>query len=306
MHKSSGRGVSSYDLKQTIKFTLDQQDFLKKIFEIFSDKFCVNLSSILHSKVLLKLKQVKLSSHRTYFGSLSDPANLISFRIDPETRGLIYMDFALSFSLFDRLMGGRGAPIDEIRYFTEIESAVLKTAYNKIIDSYNQAWKDILEGTAQFVSMEFNPQSVHIADPSEYLVVVNFEAAIARTTGVLELCIPYFYLKKVLPREKFEEYLLSKTTLKEDSQASIPMFAKNLEAAKVPVAIELGRVDVLFQDILQIEPGDIIKLSQEIGADMRVKVNDKTKFMGTPGLKDDSLAVQITKVLTEGDEEFEE
>lgn len=305
-HSSREKNVSSYDLKQTIKFTLDQQDFLKKIFEIFSDKFCVNLSSILQTKVSIKLKQVKLSTHRVYINALPDPSNMIGMRIDPETKGLIYLDFGLSFALVDRLMGGKGQTIDEIRYFTEIESAVLKPAYMKIIDSYNMAWKEVVEVNAQFTGLEFNPQTLHIGDPGEYLVIANFQAVLAKTEGTIELCIPYSYLKKVLPRESFDEYLLTKTSLTQDSQSSIPMFAKNLEAAKVPVIVELGRVDVLFQDVLEIEPGDIIKLEALTNANMRIKINDKTKFMGRPGTKHEGMAVQITKVLNEDDEEFEE
>lgn len=304
--KHKEKSISSYDLKQTIKFTLDQQEFLKKIFEIFSDKFCVNLSSILQTKVSIKLKQVKLSTHRAFFNSLPDPSNMINIRIDPETKGLIYLDFALSFALVDRLMGGKGQPIDEIRYFTDIESAILKSAYIKIVDSYNMAWKEVADVNSQFTGIEFNPQAVNIADPSEYLVIVDFQTTVAKTEGALSLCVPYSYLKKVLPRESFEEYLLTKTSITQDSQSSIPMFAKNLEAAKVPVVVELGRVDVLFQDVLDIEPGDIIKLEQETNAVMRIKVNDKTKFMGRPGTKEERIAVQVTKVLTEEDEEFEE
>ncbi|MFH1453485.1 MAG: FliM/FliN family flagellar motor switch protein [Armatimonadota bacterium] len=304
--KSRQKSVSSYDLRQTVKFTFDQQDFLRKIFEIFSDKFSVNVSSLIHGKVSMKLKQVRVSSHRAYFNSLSDPSNMIEFKIDPETKGLIFMDFALSFALIDRLMGGRGQTIDEIRYFTEIESAVLKTAYNKVMESYNTAWKDVVEVNAQFAGTEFNPQVVHIADPGEHLVIASFEATIVKTTGVVELCMPYSYLKKILPKESFDEYLLTKTSVKDESQTSIPMFAKNLEVAKVPLVVELGRVEVFFQDILQVEPGDIIKLEQELGSDMRIKVNDKTKFLGRPGLREDGVAVQVTKVLTEEDEEFEE
>lgn len=300
------RSVSSYDLRQTIKFTIDQQEFLKKIFDIFSDKFCTNLGGLLQTKVGLKLKQVKLSTHRAYFGNMPDPSNLVSFRIDPETKGIFFLDFALGFALFDRLMGGKGSPLDEIRCFTEIESAILKTAYLKMLESYNQSWRDVLEVNAQFAGLEFNPQSIHISDPSEYLVVVGFQASIAKTTGNFELCIPYPYLKKVLPKESFEEYLLTKTSLTQDSQSSMPIFAKNLEVAKVPVVVELGRVELFFQDILRIEPGDTIKLDCESDKEIRIKVNEKTKFLGRPGIKQGSISVQISKILTEDDEEFEE
>ena len=85
-----------------------------------------------------------------------------------------------------------------------------------------------------------------------------------------------------------------------------PLFAKNLEQAKVPVSVELGSTELLFQELAVLEVGDFIKLDQEITKPLKIKVNDRVKFLGRPGVRESRIAIQLIKVLQEGDEEFEE
>jgi flagellar motor switch protein FliM len=70
--------------------------------------------------------------------------------------------------------------------------------------------------------------------------------------------------------------------------------------------VELGSTELSFGDLLVLEEGDFIKLDQAITEPLRIKVNDRTKFLGRPGLRERKVSVQITKVLQEGDENFDE
>jgi len=62
----------------------------------------------------------------------------------------------------------------------------------------------------------------------------------------------------------------------------------------------------MFQDLLDLEVGDCIKLDTVVTDPMKLKVNNKTKFLGRPGIKDNKMSIQITKVLAEGDEDDEQ
>ncbi len=110
-----------------------------------------------------------------------------------------------------------------------------------------------------------------------------------------------------MPRASFDEFILQRTTQTTGapSQAVTPIFAKGIEAAKVPVVVELGRAELMFQELLYLEVGDCIKLDVEVTSPLKVMINEKTKFLGRPGVKDAKMSVQITKVIAEGDEEIE-
>lgn len=306
MAKKTSR-VEPIDLTRASKFSNEEQKFLKKIFTEVSEEFQVLLGSMIQAKIILKIAQIKVCSYQSYCNSLKEPSCLVIFRMDPENRSLFFMDIPLSFALLDKLMGGKGKSIEEMRYFTEIETAVLKKAFIKVLESISYSFKDFIEVTPQFEALEFNPMGVHIVSPSDNVVVASFQSRIAHGIGTIELCFPFKYLKTVIPKASFDHFLLSRAP--EDSGISTgtvaPVFTRNLEAAKIPVSVELGGVEVPFQDILKIEVGDFVKLETPIGELLKVKINNKTKFLGRPGVRDNKISVQVTKVLAEGDEEFE-
>lgn len=296
-----------YDFKKGEKLTHDQERFVRQIFVNFSENTMIQLGTLLQTRVQMELLDVRQRAYSQFINSLPDPTTIFIFRVDPETRGLVCIDFSLSFALLDKLMGGKGVPLEEVRYFTDLEKAVIQKPLSRVLDSYQIAWKDVKDFAPQYTDMEFNPQAVHIVTPNETMVVITFQAHIAQARGAIDLCIPFRHLKENIPKSSFDEFLLSRTTQTQapPAQAVTPIFAKGIEAAKVPVVVELGKAELMFQELLYLEVGDCIKLDVEVTSPLKIKINDKPKFLGRPGVKENKMSVQITKVIAEGDEEFE-
>lgn len=296
-----------YDFKRSEKLSNDQERFVRQILGNFSENIVIHLGSMLQARVQMEFISVKQRPYSSFINSLPDPTTIFVFRIDPETMGLMCIDFSLSFALLDKLMGGRGVPLEEVRYFTDLEKAVIQKLFVKVLDGYRNAWKDVRELNPVFVEMEFNPLAVHIVVPNETMIVANFQAHIAQARGSVDLCLPFRHLRENVPRSSFDEFLLQRTTqtVAGPAQTVTPIFAKGIEAAKVPVVVELGRAELMFQELLYLEVGDCIKLDVEVTSPLKVMINEKVKFLGRPGVKDGKMSAQITKVIAEGDEEFE-
>jgi flagellar motor switch protein FliM len=295
-----------YDWGRTTKFSADQKKFLERVFNQFADFVMTKVAPLIQTRFTLEYQSAKLRPYGNFTQSLYEPIVLIISRMDPEHQGLLVVDFPLSFALIDRCLGGKGEPLDEIRYFTEIETTIFERIAKKLTESYQEAWREIKECKPHLVCMEFNPQMVHIVKPSDLMVCITFEARVANTQGPLYVALPYDYLKSVLPKANFEEFMLTRNTQIPASPTVAPLFAKNLEQAKVPVSIDLGETELMFQELILLEVGDFITLDQELNKPLKIRVNEKVKFLGRPGVRDNKLSVQVTKVLQEGDEEFEE
>ena len=235
---------------------------------------------------------------------------MIVFKLDGETSGIIDLDFDLSFAMFEKLMGGKGLPPrDDVRgYLTELERAILRRPFGRLLTAFGQAWRDFKPVDPQWSSLEFNPNAVHICTPSETMVVTTFQVEVAMAKGMLNLVVPFRYLKVSIPNTSYDGYVLSKTgtNLGQAGGSVTPIFATKIGSAKVPVSVSLGRAELLFQELLGIEVGDTIKLDSEIREPLRVKVNGRTKFLGHPGIKEGKLAARVTRVLQEGDEDYDE
>jgi len=298
--------AAPYEWGKTERFSADQKKFLDRLFKQFAENVTTRLAPLLQTRVSMEYQNARLRPYSVFIQSLYEPITLITIRMDPETRGLLVLDFPLSFALIDRCLGGSGQPLEEIRYFTEIETAVLERVVSRLMDGYQEAWTEIKECKPQYQQMDFNPQTVHIAKPSDTMVCVSFDIHMGQSSGPVYVVIPFEYLKAVIPKGSFEEFMLTRTSPPQTGPSIAPLFAKNLDAATVPLAVELGSTELSFGDLLVLEEGDFIKLDQSITEPLRIKVNERTKFLGRPGLRERKVSVQITKVLQEGDDNFDE
>ena len=199
-------------------------------------------------------------------------------------------------------------PREESRGFlTELEKTILKRPFSKMLSAYGLAWKEFKDVDPQFQAFELNPNAVHICPPSETMVVTTFQVDMGQSQGLINLVIPFRYLKVSIPRSSFDEFVLSRQTTIGTAGASVtPLFATKIGTAKVPVSVSLGRAELLFRELLGIEVGDTIRLDSEIREPLRIKVNGRTKFLGSPGIKDGKLAARVSKVLDDGDEDYDE
>ena len=300
------QGPSAYDFRQTEKFSSDQNRFLQKIFSDFAESTVRKLAPLLKSRYNMELISIKTRSYHSYLNSLPDPTPVLVFSINEQVSGFLDVDFELAFSLFERLLGGRGGPPPDNQrpYFTDLEKTILKLPFLKILASYGEAWQGVQQIEPKFQSLEFNPNAVYICSPSELMVVTSFQVNLAQAQGLLSLCLPFHHLRDMIPKTSFDTWQhTSGVNIGADGAVVLP---ETIQNAKVPVSLSLGRAELLFQELLTIEVGDTIRLDAEITQPLRVKVNDKTKFFGQPGIKDGRMATRITKVLEEGDEEYDE
>ena len=304
------QGASTYDFRQTEKFTADQNRFLEKLFVGFAEGVVTQLAPLLQARFGMEMIGVKSRSYQSYLSNLREPTPLIVFRLDNDTQAFIDIEFHLAFAIFERLLGGKGLPArdDGRGYLTELEKAILKRPFMRILSAYGQAWREFKEVDPQFQNLELNPNAVHICPPSETMVVTTFQVDMAETQGMINLVIPFRYLKVSIPRSSFDEFVLQRqTTMGTQPNISVaPNFGIKLKNAKVPVSVSLGRAELLFRELLSIEVGDTIRLDTEIREPLRIKVNGRSKFLGNPGIKEGKLAARVSKVLEDGDEEYDE
>ena len=300
------RRMRRYDFRQTDKFSADQQKFLQRVLTRYGEALTSSLARMLRTKLAVDLKEIRVAPFQAFQQAIGEGSTIVVFRLNQEHRGAISLDFAFGSTLLDLRMGGRGIPREQLAPYGDVERAVFRSTSRYLTEAYRVAAQDIHDVLPEVESLEFNPLALHLGGLNDAMVLAEFSAQAGMGRGRLIFCLPFQYLKAVVPRASFDEFLLSRTTQTHSGGASTPLFAKNLEAAKVPVTVELGQTEVLFQDLLGIEVEDVIRLDTEISEPLRIKVNNRIKFLGRPGISEKRVAVKIEKVLTEGDEILEE
>lgn len=271
-------------LGQDSAITRRERLALDGIWACFCDQVVVQLTPILRTKVSLKLQGYGPRRYLHYLDDRERDAPMLHFGLDQGGRAFFSTPLSLLLDLFDAMMGGIGR-LDLARspYVTEVESHLLRAPMHALLGAYQTAW-----GHLQFAPqlepdyVEFNPYRAPICSPHETVLVCVFELNLPYARGPLELVLPWPPLRRDLARP---------APVCTQVGASVP------GSTRLQLGLRLGGAEVLFQDLLDLEVGDVFLLDRPIGDPLEVTVNGLPRFLGHPGLHQGRLAVRVSQVI---------
>ncbi|MEL1134287.1 flagellar motor switch protein FliM [Desulfitobacterium sp. THU1] len=291
--------IRVYDFKRPNKFSKDQIHSLQNIYENYCRSLTTYLSGNLHTVIEAKVSSIEQITYDEFIRSLPNPTILSLYTLSPlEGTLLMEMSPAVAFAIIDRLLGGQGQSSEKNRDLTEIERTIIAHRTEQMIEMISEAWTEVMESEPEFIVLETNPQFTQIVAPNEMIILVTLEVTIGEMVGMINMCLPYLVLEPIL--DKLSTLFLFSTQAKENTKEQVNVIRKKIEWAKVDMTTLLGYSEILVRDLLELEPGDVIPLMQNVKEPLPVFVGSYRKFRGVPGLQGDHLAIQLTEIVEEG------
>ena len=291
--------VRVYDFRRPNKFSKDQIHSLQNIYENYCRSLTTYLSGHLHSVIETKVSSIEQITYDEFIRSLPNPTILSLYTLNPlEGTLLMEMSPALAFAIIDRLLGGQGQGSEKNRDLTEIERTIISHRAQQMINLIGEAWSEVIPNEPEYIVLETNPQFTQIVAPNEMIILVTLEVQVGEMVGMVNMCLPYLVLEPVL--DKLSTLFLFSTQAKVTSKEQVNAIRRKIEWAKVDMTTLLGHSEILVRDLLELAPGDVIPLMQNVKEALPVYVGNFRKFKGIPGLHGQHLAVQITEIVEEG------
>src|SRR6056297_1270507 len=157
--QSEEKEIKSYDFRRPNKLSKEQMRTLQMIHENMSRNFTTTLSTKLRSMVNFEVASIEQLSYSEFIHSLPEPTIIGICGMEPLKGQFIFeINPEIGFAVIDRLFGGFGNPIDDIRSFTDIEQVVIKRVMNWLLDGFSEAWENIAELKPELLELESNPQ----------------------------------------------------------------------------------------------------------------------------------------------------
>ena len=291
--------VKKYDFRNPQKIAKDQLRTLEIIHENFTRLFQTFLSGYLRAPVKTSILTVDQYAYSEFSNAISNPAFLSIINFNP-LNGQILIDMSTNivFTIIDRLLGGDGEEIDETRSFTEIEISLLQGMMNRVIGLLKEAWENVIELKPSLEKIEVNSQFAQIVPPNETVALVTLNISIGDVEGMINICIPYIVLEPIL--DKLSTKFWFSSARKEISKKDLEVMKERILETSVPVQAELGSTIIRVKDILNIQVGDVIKLNYNYNL-IKMRIGSKVKFLGTPGVSNNNMAVKIVKAVKDGE-----
>ena len=107
---------------------------------------------------------------------------------------------------------------------------------------------------------------------------------------MMSLCIPALILESII--EKFNQSFYSP-----DHEATVEQthaLLETLSSVSFPVAAELHGTTALMEDLINLAPGDVLRLDHPVSRPVEVSVGGMVKFFGSLTTQNRRTAVQIT------------
>jgi flagellar motor switch protein FliM len=297
--------VRAYDFKRAVRFSKDHIRSLTRIHENFARYLTTYFSAQLRTFVQISVVQVEQLPYDEFIRSIPKMTILNIFEAEPlEGRMVLEVHPNVAYAMLDRMLGGAGTSPTKINALTEIETIVMERIFSKAFDSLQEAWKTVIDLSPRLEALETNPQFMQIVSPNETIALISLSTKIGETTGMINLCIPHVVIEPIMPRLSVHHWFVSqkKTRAPEEVEA----LQSRLTKAKLPIIAELGTSEITISEFLSLTVGDVIPVHKSVDDPLQIKVGEKLKYYASPGTVKGKMAVQITEIVNEGEEDHDE
>lgn len=304
---TESRKIKIYDFKRPDKFSKEQIRTVSIMHETFARLTTTALSAQLRSLVQVHVASVDQLTYEEFIRSIPNPTTLGVINMDPlKGSAILEVDPAITFSIIDRLFGGKGEGTKVSRDLTDIENSVMEGIIVRILGNMREAWSQVIDLRPRLGQIETNPQFAQIVPPTEMVVLVTLETKVGEVEGMMNFCIPYLTIEPIISKLSAQYWYSS--VRRGATTENLNILRDRLATIAVPLIVEIGSMDLTVREVLGMQLGDVVRLqTANIQDSMALRVGDRKKFWCKPGQIGTKLAVQITGVIEELEhDEFEE
>jgi len=294
--QTSEKNIKNYDFKRPSKFSKEHLRTLNIIFEHYGRLLSTNLPAYLRKNVQVEVINSEAVTFSEFTNALSNPVLLGIIDFSPlEGNIIIEMSNNLGYAIVDRMLGGGGYPLDKPREFSEIELVIIERLFNICTNLLRDPWANVITLEPRLIRIETNSQFAQIISPSEMISIVTLNIKIGNIDGMMNLCLPYVCLEKVI--DKLNTKYWYSTMKTSDNKSYKDLIEIAISKARIPIRAVLGKSTISVNDFMNMQRGDIIKLDTKVTDELNVYVGNLHKFTALPGSYSGSYAVKISSII---------
>ena len=305
---NDNRKIKIYDFKRPDKFSKEQLRTVSNMHETFARLTTTSLSAQLRAFVQVHVTSVDQLTYEEFIRSIPSPTTLAVVNMDPlKGNAVLEIDPAITFCMIDRLFGGRGNTVtNKNRDLTDIEQSVMEGIIVRILANMREAWTQVIDLRPRLGQIETNPQFAQIVPPSEMVVLITLETKVGEEEGMMNFCIPYLTIEPIV--SKLSSQFWFSSVRRSTTTQYLATLREELATVDMEVVAEVGSINLSIKDVLSLQVGDVVRLSNtKVGDPLTLCVGNRKKFYCQPGVVGKKMAVQVTgKIEDVTADDFEE
>ncbi|MGL4394173.1 MAG: flagellar motor switch protein FliM [Brevinema sp.] len=285
-----------YDFRRPDKFSKDQVRTLQMIHETFARLTTTSLAAQLRSLIQVHVVSVDQLTYEEFTRSIPSPTTLGIVNMDPlKGSAVIEIDPAITFSIIDRLFGGKGETLKTNRELTDIEMSVIEGILVRLLGNLRESWANMTDLRPRLGNIETNPQFVGIVPPNSMVILTTFDTKIGEVEGMINFCIPYITIEPIITKLSAQYWYAAVN--KSVTTEHINFIKQQINDIKLTMIAQLAETTLPFSDVSRLREGDVIRFDVRMNADIEVYIGRHVKFKAKPGLFGSRRAIQLHEVV---------
>jgi flagellar motor switch protein FliM len=295
----NGKKVVKYDFRKPNKFGKDQMRTLHVVHEYYARLLTTYLSGVLRTYCHSELVSVEEQIFHEFNSSLPDSVILAVIEMPP-LKGSILMEVSpsVAFGMLDYILGGGGGEVKEDREYTEIEIALLGRILPPMARLFADAWANVIAVDPYLDRIETNSRFIQVMSPNETIACITLRVDIGEINGIINICIPHISIQPFEDKLS-NKFWFSNSGHEADEADQGENILRQLQDSSVEIKAILGETIITAGEVLGLQIGDVIQLNNKIREPIKLCFGNVAKLYGSPGLRNNKLAVRITGQIDE-------
>ena len=297
--RMNGERLGGFDASKAVRFDFRNPDFvsqtdlrlLNTLNSSFVQHLSARLSTFIRMECSLKVHEFATKPFARFAESIAANAHVTLFEIAPLNGvGIVALALPLGLAMADRLLGGKGRATAGDRVLTEIEISLLDDVVHVALQEWSGLWEGENAGLKpECIGHETGGRFLQTSAPEASIIVTDVDLTIGELTDKLVLAIPFPMIEMMLRQRQSTQPRAA------ESPPRKIQWRTPYAGIAVPVSAEWKLQDMTLGEVMRFKEGQVIELSRDLVSETRIRLSNTEEFLGTAGVKNGQIAVQLTK-----------
>ncbi len=288
--RGGSAGPTAYDFRRPIKLSREHVRTLQIAFETYARSCGTLLTTRLRVVSSVTLAAIEQLNYDEYVASLANPTVVAVVTIDPLPGSiLLEMSSAAAMTALDHLLGGPGGAQPQ-RPLTEVEMPLLRGLLERMLGELRYGFEQFADIQPKLREIEYNAQFLRAHQPGDAVVIASFDMKIGTEECLASICLPFTTVLPVLEKETTVEPTTAERLARDTAYRNL---TAGLSAAPIDVAVRFQPIRMRTDDIVDLQPGDVVPLGHPTILPLEITVNETVFAHAVPGNQGARLACLV-------------
>ncbi|MBD5112524.1 MAG: flagellar motor switch protein FliM [Ruminococcaceae bacterium] len=297
--KTEEAAVKEYDFRAPKKFTKEQIKILESIFENYARLLSSYLTGKLRLYSRVSLINIEEQRYNEFNNALPDYVvmGMVDLGIKneeiSETDVIVQVSNTITYTMIDRLLGGKGEFSELNRDFTEIEITIMTDVMKSFADLLKEPWLSHIDLEPRLIGIETNSRVVQTIGHEDTVIIVALEVEINSSKSIISVCIPAINLDEIMGKfiPRYSGQRRKTDAAREQERRDIIM--TGISTTDLEIKAVLGMINLDLYEVLTLQVNDVIPLEKKISENIVIKVGDRVWGDGKLGTYNNKKAIMI-------------